>query len=208
MLHGNSIALWQAWCRAAQLVGSPYLPCCCRHPAFLGTVREEVVAQLRRIAHHASVAIWGGNNEVEVRGAQATVQCNSSALCVSVCSLSWSQVVSTAHPSLGLLATAQQQRRDAAPICSASHTLTPHLQASLDWYNQTRDNARLFAVDYDALFVQSVAQAVEQVRALTPARPVTGQECGHARLTHGSTSRCCPAPAGTASRGGQDTLER
>ena len=34
-------------------------------PAFLGSIREEVGWQVTRLQHHASIAIWGGNNENE-----------------------------------------------------------------------------------------------------------------------------------------------
>jgi beta-mannosidase len=36
-----------------------------RDPAFLSEVRQEVAYQARRLNYHASMAIWGGNNEVE-----------------------------------------------------------------------------------------------------------------------------------------------
>lgn len=40
----------------------------CRYPrdaAFLAEVRKEIAWQARRLGHHACLAIWGGNNEVE-----------------------------------------------------------------------------------------------------------------------------------------------
>ena len=36
-----------------------------RDPAFLSEVRQEVAHQARRLNYHASMAVWGGNNEVE-----------------------------------------------------------------------------------------------------------------------------------------------
>jgi beta-mannosidase len=32
---------------------------------FLGEVRQEMREQVLRIGHHASLAVWGGNNENE-----------------------------------------------------------------------------------------------------------------------------------------------
>ena len=40
----------------------------CRYPRdadFLAEVHKEVAWQARRLGSHASLAIWGGNNEVE-----------------------------------------------------------------------------------------------------------------------------------------------
>lgn len=37
----------------------------CRDAAFLSNVEAEVVQQLLRLGSHASVALWGGNNEIE-----------------------------------------------------------------------------------------------------------------------------------------------
>ncbi len=34
------------------------------HPAFLDSVREEITQQVRRLQHHAAIAIWCGDNEV------------------------------------------------------------------------------------------------------------------------------------------------
>jgi beta-mannosidase len=36
-----------------------------RHPAFLDSVRVELQQQVLRLQHHASIVIWGGNNENE-----------------------------------------------------------------------------------------------------------------------------------------------
>ncbi|XP_071101413.1 beta-mannosidase-like [Haliotis cracherodii] len=35
-------------------------------PAFLGTVSQEITHQLRRIRHHPCIAVWSGNNEMEI----------------------------------------------------------------------------------------------------------------------------------------------
>ncbi|EIE20788.1 glycoside hydrolase [Coccomyxa subellipsoidea C-169] len=54
--------------RAGMLVWQEAMFACSLYPAnsaFLADVREEVTYQARRIAHHASLAIWGGGNEVE-----------------------------------------------------------------------------------------------------------------------------------------------
>ena len=36
-----------------------------RHPAFLAEVAQEVAYQARRLNWHPSLAVWGGNNEIE-----------------------------------------------------------------------------------------------------------------------------------------------
>lgn len=71
-----------------------------RDPAFLANVAAEVGEQARRIGHHASIVLWGGNNEVE---------------------------------------------------------------ASIGWYDETKPNPLLYAVDYQVLFVGVVRAAVMQV---------------------------------------------
>ena len=36
-----------------------------RHPSFLAEVSQEVAYQARRLNWHTSLAVWGGNNEIE-----------------------------------------------------------------------------------------------------------------------------------------------
>lgn len=62
-----------------------------------------MLTQVLRLGHHASIVIWGGNNEVE---------------------------------------------------------------ASFDWYEATRSNRPLYAVDYDRLFVETVGGVVSEVSGL------------------------------------------
>ncbi|KAF8062032.1 hypothetical protein HT031_004292 [Scenedesmus sp. PABB004] len=86
------LLIWQE----AMFACSPYP----RDPAFVANVEAELVQQVLRLGGHASVALWGGNNEVE---------------------------------------------------------------ASLEWYDDTRRNLALYAVDYSALFVDAAGRTVQQM---------------------------------------------
>ncbi|KAI8475070.1 MAG: glycoside hydrolase superfamily, partial [Monoraphidium minutum] len=93
----RGIMIWQETAFAC----APYP----RDPAFLDNVRVEVEQQARRLGWHASVVIWGGNNEVE---------------------------------------------------------------ASMEWYEDTRSNAALYAVDYDRLFVDTIGGVLQKLAPSTP----------------------------------------
>jgi beta-mannosidase len=55
--------------RAGVMIWQEIMLACALYPsntAFLDNIREEVVQQVSRLAHHPSVVVWGGNNENEV----------------------------------------------------------------------------------------------------------------------------------------------
>ena len=56
MCDAFGILIWQDFMFACM----PYPS----HPPFLASVREEITQQVRRLQHHASIAIWCGDNEV------------------------------------------------------------------------------------------------------------------------------------------------
>jgi hypothetical protein len=103
------LLVWQE----AMFSCSPYP----RHAAFLANVEAEVTQQLLRLGSHASLALLGGNNEVE---------------------------------------------------------------QSLGWFAQTRANAPLYALDYAALFVDTIGAVARQVRAYAAWQWVApgGRTCG------------------------------
>ena len=41
------------------------------------------------------------------------------------------------------------------------------MEASLEWYEETRSNPQLYAVDYVALFVETIGRVIEEVRTQT-----------------------------------------
>ncbi|KAK9835150.1 hypothetical protein WJX81_001501 [Elliptochloris bilobata] len=62
-------AFYDACDAAGILVWQEAMFACSLYPsdaAFLDSVSKEITYQVRRLDHHASIAIWGGNNEIEV----------------------------------------------------------------------------------------------------------------------------------------------
>eukprot|EP00879_Flechtneria_rotunda_P007346 GHRR01007707.1.p1 GENE.GHRR01007707.1~~GHRR01007707.1.p1 ORF type:complete len:1340 (+),score=540.78 GHRR01007707.1:559-4020(+) len=86
------VLVWQE----AMFACSPYP----RGPGFLSNVQAEITEQILRLGSHPSIAVWGGNNEIE---------------------------------------------------------------ASMEWYAETKSNLALFAVDYESLFVETIGRLVNQM---------------------------------------------
>jgi hypothetical protein len=142
--------------RAAPFLNRPLAPhtpqylACGRHGAFLADVEAEVTQQLLRLGSHASLAVLGGNNEVE---------------------------------------------------------------QSLEWFNETRANPALYAIDYAALFLDTIGSVVQQVRGCVsgawweqqpaiPAHRHPPSSCLPVRrvLCCGVPCSFCPAPPGWTAR--------
>ena len=67
--HYESDAFYDACDRMGILVWQDFIFACSAYPlndeAFLKNVRQEVIDNVRRLRHHASLAVWSGNNENE-----------------------------------------------------------------------------------------------------------------------------------------------